>query len=84
MEERDPWWQRVVNAKPGRSCRVLYTDGTRTRSLGRVAEVAPTRYSLDPFLSRLLLDGVRAGELLLVEEASGRVIARRPVRGPTA
>jgi hypothetical protein len=84
MEEQEPWWRRVGRASPARSYRVLYRDGTFTRPLGRVAEVAPTRYSLDPFLSRLLLDGVRAGELLLVDETTGRVVARRSVRGPKA
>jgi hypothetical protein len=60
--------------------RVLYVgDGAGVRPLGRVDE-SPTRHPLTPFLSRLLLDGAVDGELVLVEEATGRAVARRPVR----
>jgi hypothetical protein len=66
-----------------RAYRVVYRDGERTRVLGRLpAEGAPTHYTLDPFLSRLLLAGVEDGELLLVDAATGRVVARRAVRRP--
>jgi hypothetical protein len=61
--------------------RVLYVGGggAKARSLGRVDE-PPTQRALDPFLSRLLLGGVVGGELVLVDEATGRAVARRPVR----
>jgi hypothetical protein len=63
-------WYRVVYVGGG---------GGKARSLGRVDE-APTRRALDPFHSRLRLGGVARGELVLVDEATGRIVARRPLR----
>jgi hypothetical protein len=57
--------------------RVVYRDGEKCRSLGRLPDVAPTRRTLDPFRSRLLLAGIERGELILVDEASGRAVVRR-------
>ena len=62
--------------------RVIYRDDGRVRAFGRLAGVAPTRGALDPFLSRLLLAGVDRGELLLVDEATRQIVARRNVRRP--
>jgi hypothetical protein len=63
-----------------RRYRVVYRDGEAMKGLGRVAGVFPRYSSLDPYLSRLLLEGVVRGELILVDEATGRVAARRMVR----
>jgi hypothetical protein len=62
--------------------RVVWRDGATLRPLGRLADVAPTWHALDPFLSRLLLDGVARGELLLVDEGTREIVARREVRLP--
>jgi hypothetical protein len=66
-----------ANGRP-RWHRVVYRGGGKARSLGRVDE-APTRRALDPFHSRLRLGGVAHGELVLVDEATGRIVARRPL-----
>lgn len=50
--------------------------------LGSLAGVPATCFALDPFLSHLLMTGVRDGELLLVEETSRHIAARRVVRLP--
>jgi hypothetical protein len=60
---------------------VEHRDGGRVRPLGRVTGVFPHHSALRPFLSRLLLDGGSGGELVLVDEATGRIAARRTV-GP--
>ena len=60
--------------------RVVYRDADTVRGFGRLVDVTPTRRTLDPFLSRLLLAGVARGELLLVDAASRRVVARLDVR----
>jgi hypothetical protein len=62
--------------------RVKHLDGDGVRSLDRIADVSPHRSTLTPFLSRLLQTGVRGGELVLIEEATGRAIARLAVRAP--
>jgi hypothetical protein len=68
------------------SIEVTLADGTwRVSGPGLTPE---ERSLLDGAQSLVLaavgLDGVRAGELLVLEEATGRVVARRPVRAPTA
>jgi hypothetical protein len=60
--------------------RVEHRHGDQVRSFGRISNVYPHFSTLTPFLSRLLLTGVRRGELLLIEEATGRTVARRAVR----
>ncbi len=56
--------------------RIEHRVGNRVTVLGRVADVTRHVSTLDPWLSRLLLEGA-AGELVLIEEATGAVIARR-------
>lgn len=60
--------------------RVVYRAGNHHRTLGRIIGETPSHHTLDPFLSRLLLAGVRDGELFLVEEATRRIVVRRLVR----
>jgi hypothetical protein len=62
--------------------RVEHRDGDRVRSLGRLPDVTPHAATLAPFASRLVQTGA-TGELVLVEETSGTVVARQPLRhGP--
>ena len=56
---------------------VIYRSGKQTRVLGRIAGVPATSFTLDPFLSRLLLAGIRHGDILLVEETTRRIGAHR-------
>ena len=58
---------------------VIYRSGEQTRVLGRIAGVPATSFTLDPFLSRLLLAGIRHGDLLLVEETTRRIVVHRAV-----
>ncbi len=58
---------------------VIYRSGDQTRELGRIAGVPATSFTLDPFLSRLLLAGIRHGEILLVEEMTRRIVVQRTV-----
>jgi hypothetical protein len=58
------------------SYRVVLRTGGTVRAFGSIGESTVTARTLDPFLSRLLLAGVRTGELLLVDEATGRVAVR--------
>jgi hypothetical protein len=62
--------------------RVKHLDDDAVRSLDRISDVSPHRSTLTPFLSHLLQTGVRGGELVLIEEATGRTIARLAVRSP--
>ena len=59
---------------------VIYRSGDQTRVLGRIAGVPATPFTLDPFLSRLLMAGIRHGEILLVEETTRRIVVERAVR----
>lgn len=68
--------------KKERSYRVEHRDRHRTRVLGRLADAFVSHHTLEPFLSRLLQDGARHGQLILVDDATGRVVARRAVRLP--
>jgi hypothetical protein len=61
--------------------RVEHHEAGMVRSLGALPGVAPHYRTLDPFVSALLRDG-RAGEVLLVEVATGRTVARRRVHPP--
>ena len=58
---------------------VIYRSGEQTRVLGRIAGVPATSFTLDPFLSRLLMAGIRHGEILLVEETTRRIVVQRTV-----
>ncbi|MFL5532348.1 MAG: hypothetical protein ACJ8BC_10295 [Gemmatimonadales bacterium] len=60
--------------------RVEHHTGARVRTLGRLPDVYAHPSTLTPFLSHLLLLGIRQGELVLIEEASGRTVACCPVR----
>ena len=62
--------------------RVEHHDGDQIRALDRIADVYPHRTTLTPFLSRLLQEGVRGGELVLIEEATERTVARLAARPP--
>jgi hypothetical protein len=53
-------------------------DGPRL--LGYVPDVRPHPASLTPFVSRLLLEGIAVGEVVLIDEATGQDVARRHVR----
>ncbi len=83
MSER-PWWTRVAEGtRAMRRYRVVYRAGGREHPLGRIELAAPTRASLDPFRSRLRLEGLERGELLLFDERTGSVAVRRAVREPS-
>jgi len=61
---------------------VVHVAGGTHRSLGRLAGVPAHPATLAPFVSRLLLDGA-AGEVVLVEEATRRVVVRHDLgQGP--
>jgi len=62
------------------SYHVIYRSRDQTRDLGRIVGVPASRQTLDPFLSRLLLAGIRHGELLLVEATTRRIVVQRAVR----
>ena len=53
-------------------------DGPRL--LGYVPDVRPHPSSLTPFVSRLLMEGITVGEVVLIDEATGQDVARRHVR----
>lgn len=58
--------------------RVEHLDGERVHVLGRLPNSIPVHHaSLVPYASHLRLAGRARGALLLVDEASGRVVARR-------
>jgi hypothetical protein len=63
---------------------VIYRSEAGVRVLGRLRrrDAAPTRQSLDLFVSRLLLEGAETGEVVLVDDATGRELARRVVPPP--
>lgn len=61
-----------------RSYRVeLRTD--QTRILDRVEGVFPQFRTLDPYASRLIQEG-EEGELLLIDEATNKIVARKLVK----
>src|SRR5215217_5594232 len=61
--------------------RVEHRDGRGRHDLGRVPDVSAHHHSLTPFVARLLLAGA-AGEIILVEESTGRDVARRSLAIP--
>ena len=58
--------------------RVEHRSGTIVRALGQVADLPRHSATLDPWLSHLLREGAQ-GELYLVDEETGEVVARRTV-----
>jgi hypothetical protein len=60
--------------------RVEHRDGAAARPLGRVPDVGRGPFTLEPYLMRLRRAGVARGALVLVDEATGRDVARRRVR----
>ena len=62
--------------------RIEHRQPTRITVLGVVTDVKPHRTTLDPFVSRLLLDQ-RSGSVVLVSEATGGVVARRQLTQAT-
>jgi hypothetical protein len=58
---------------------VIYRGEAGARVLGRLRkrDAGPTRRALDLYLSRLLLEGADGGEVVLVDEETGRELARR-------
>ena len=50
------------------------------RALDRIADVFPHASTLTPFLSWLLQVGIRHGHLMLIDERTGRMVARCHVR----
>ena len=75
--------RQATPGQPERRYRVVYRHGERDRSLGRSDAVTASGATLDPFLSRLLLAGIRHGDLLLVDATTGRIVTRRTVRLPS-
>jgi hypothetical protein len=73
---------RLTGALPEqRWYRVEHRDVLGRRTLGRVPNVYAHHHSLTPFVARLLLDGA-IGEIILVEETTGREVARRSLAIP--
>jgi hypothetical protein len=64
-----------------RSYLVVYRGEAGVRVLGRLrqGDVAPNRNALDLYVSRLRMEGVETGEVVLVDDATGRELARRVV-----
>jgi hypothetical protein len=50
--------------------------GDEVRDLGHVPDAFPHHDSLTPFVSRLLREGA-TGEVILIDDESGQVVARR-------
>jgi hypothetical protein len=59
--------------------RVEHRDGDAVSLLGCLEGVSPHPATLDPFVSALLRRGLN-GQVLLVDDATGAVAARRTVR----
>ena len=60
--------------------RVEHHAGDQVRALARIPDVYAHHTTLTPFRSRLLLAGIREGELVLIDEATGAIVACCPVR----
>jgi hypothetical protein len=63
----------------GRPCKIEHLDGDDVRSLGRLDRPPAHRHDLDPFVISARLAGMTAGEVVVRDEATGRVLARRDV-----
>lgn len=65
--------------------RVELRAGDRVEELAVLDAATPAhRASLAPFISRLRLDGRAAGEVVLVDRASGQVVGRQSLARPAA
>lgn len=62
--------------------RIEHWQSSTTTVMGVITDEKPHPRTLDPFLSRLLLDQ-RSGSVVLVNEATGGIVARRQVTRPT-
>jgi hypothetical protein len=60
--------------------RVEHHADTQVRALDRIADVYAHHTTLSPFRSHLLLEGIEQGELVLIDEATGRIVACCRVR----
>ena len=58
--------------------RVEFRQAYQTRVLAPHLDAKPNNRSLDPFVSRLKHEG-KTGEVLLIERATGTVVARQKV-----
>ncbi len=63
--------------------RVEHRQPRRSTVLGVVVGPKPHRRALDPYVSRLIHDG-KSGWAVLVDDATGAVITRRPIERPSA
>jgi hypothetical protein len=63
---------------------VEHRDGDRVRAFGLLADAFPHAATLVPFRRHLVHAGVGTGQLVLIEEATGREVARLAVRRPDA
>ena len=61
--------------------RVEHHRPCRTRVLAVLDDARPNRRTLDPFLSRLILEG-QTGWAVLVDESTGGVVTRRRIAAP--
>ena len=62
--------------RPLRPCRIEHRDGKACAVLAHLEDVVSHRGTLNRFLARLRTEGAR-GEVALVDEATGVVVARR-------
>jgi hypothetical protein len=69
----------MMDPRPTTRHRVEYHVRDTVRCLGHLWDVPPHHVTLDPFVSQLLLRGAE-GQLQLIDEATGAVVARRTVR----
>ena len=61
--------------------RIEHRQPCRSTVLAVVTDPHPHRCTLDPFVSHLCLDG-KHGAVVLVDEATGSVVARRRIERP--
>jgi len=71
--------RRPLTSAPLATYRVEYRAEGTVRALGELRDVPAHHATLDPFVSMLLRDG-DGGEVVLVDTATGAVVARRRVR----
>ena len=62
--------------------RVEHRQPKRSTVLDVLVGPKPHRRALDPYVSRLIHDG-QTGWAVLVDDATGAVVARRPIERPT-